>query len=141
MGRELPGKGLRSCPSPLGLEFGGKRSRKHPISVPLCPLWLSILFTVSIWRSSLSHCQAVSGVWWEPAVEQVWGYTWAGALKRVRKGRRAKTTLSLPQLVSSPQETPSLYWEWKWAKQQATSAGKPRGDRSCRSECPGPQAN
>ena len=52
-----------------------------------------------------------------------------------------KTTLSLPQLVSSPQETPSLYWEWKWAKQQATSAGKPRGDRSCRSECPGPQAN
>ena len=52
MGRELPGKGLRSRPSPLSLEFGGERFQKHPISVPLCPLWLFLLFTVSIWRSS-----------------------------------------------------------------------------------------
>ena len=136
MGRELPGKGLRSCPSPLGLEFGGERFRKHPISVPLCPLWLFLLFTVSIWGSSFSHCQAVSGMRWEPGVGQVGVYTWVEALKRMRKGHRAKTTLSLPQSLAHrrlPVSTGSGNGQSNKQRQQETQGG----NRSYRSECLG----
>ena len=68
----------------MGLEASGERLRRHLICAPLCFLWLFLLFTLSIW-SSFSHFRAISGMRWEPGVDQVWVYTWVGALNRVQK--------------------------------------------------------
>lgn len=62
---------------------------------------------------------------WEPGVGQVGVYTWVGALKRMRKGHRTKTTLSLPVSLLPTGDSQSLL-EVEMGKATSNVSRKPK---------------
>lgn len=125
---------LRSRPQPLGLEF----VVKDPESTLLvCHVlwWLFILFTVSI-GEVLCHIARLSQVRGTSSRAGL-GLHLGWSFKERRKGAEQRRH-SLPQLVSSPQETPSLYWEWKWASKQRPKQENQEETEAVDRECPGP---